>query len=435
VHPTLRKLDRRRRAVQESLRAGGGLAWERLRTGHAWNPTSARLRQDPYPVYARLREHDPIHRSVPAYGWALFRYDHVLEALRDPRFSADDRNFQHFDRMHRQAIREGLAEADEEPEPTMLRSDPPRHTRLRGLVNKAFTPRAVEKLRPRVEELAEELLDRAESRGRFDVMRDYAIPLPVTVIAEMLGVPAEERDTFKRWSDALVGFLDPLASPGPDVLRQVRDEFFTYVDGIANERRRAPRDDLISALVQAEEAGDRLSGRELHATVALLLAAGNETTTNLIGNGVLALLRQPEEWSRLVSEPKLVDSAVEELVRYDSPVQFTGRVALDDVDFYGARIRRGQNVVLVLASANRDPAVFPEPDRLDVGRENNRHLGFGRGPHFCLGAGLARLEARIALSALLRRFPQLRFAGDDLSAVRWRKLLFLRGLAELPVRV
>jgi cytochrome P450 len=248
----------------------------------------------------------------------------------------------------------------------------------------------------------------------------------------MLGIPAADREVFKRWSDHLVGFLDPQASPGPEILRRTAQELFSYIDRVAGERRRRPADDLLSALVLAEEAGDRLSQQELYGTVALLLAAGNETTTNLIGNGVLALLRHPEQLERLREEPELAASAVEELVRWDSPVQFTMRIPTEDLEFRGRQLRRGQAVVAVLASANRDPEVFAEPERLDVARGDNRHLSFGHGVHFCLGAQLARLEGRVAIGGLLRRFPDLRLAG---ARPRWRRLTFLRGLESLPLRV
>ncbi|UCE87991.1 MAG: cytochrome P450 [Deltaproteobacteria bacterium] len=392
---------------------------------------SRRFRADPYAVYRRLRERDPIHRSRAAAGWVLSRHADILEVLRDERFSADDRNFERYPEMRARAIRDGLADPDRQETPVMLRSDPPDHTRLRGLVSKAFTPRAVEKLRPRIEAIAEELLDGLASRGAFDVIEDFAVPLPVTVIAEMLGIPTADRATFKRWSDILVGFLDPIASPGPEILRATADELFEYVSRIAEERRAKPADDLLSALVLAEQEGDRLSEDELHGTVALLLAAGNETTTNLIGNGLLALLRHPGELARLRAAPELVDAAVEELLRYDSPVQFTARIALEDLDFHGRPFRRGQNAILALGAANRDPAVFEEPDRLDVGRTDNAHISFSQGAHFCLGAQLARLEGRIAFAALLARFPNLRLGAGHL---RWRRFTFLRGLAALPVR-
>jgi len=427
-----RKAFRTWRNVAEASRGLVGAARERLESGLVFNPTTDAFRRDPYAVYRRFRERDPIHRAHAAMGWALFRHRDALGILRDPRFSADDRSFYRWPVNRRRAIREGLVDPHEPVEPVMLRSDPPDHTRLRGLVNKAFTPRAVEKLRPRIEEITTELLDDLLRRRSFDLIRDFAVPLPVTVIAEMLGIPAADRETFKRWSDVLVGFLDPVASPGPEILRATADELFAYVSRIAGERRVRPADDLLSALVLAEEKGDHLSERELHGSVALLLAAGNETTTNLIGNGVLALLRHPDQLERLRAEPGLVDSAVEELLRWDSPVQFTARMPVEDVEWRGVRFEKGRLVVAVLGSANRDPEVFPDPERLDIGRRDNRHASFGQGAHFCLGAQLARLEGRIALGELVRRAPDLRLAAPE---VRWRRFLFLRGLESLPVAV
>jgi cytochrome P450 len=418
--------------AREAARMVGGLALERVQTGHVFNPLLGAARRNPDPLYRRLRENDPVHRSHAVRGWVLFRHADCLELLRDPRFSADDRNLAGYSRQRAMAIREGLVDPSAPQEPVMLRRDPPDHTRLRGLVNKAFTPRAVEKLRPRMEELTEELLSELARRGSFDLIADFAVPLPVTIIAEMLGIPARDRQLFKRWSDHLVGFLDPQASPGPAVLRRTVEEFFAYLEQIIEQRRRVPTDDLLSRLVLAEEAGDRLSEQELHGTVALLLAAGNETTTNLIGNGLLALLRHPEQAERLRSQPELAASAVEELLRWDSPVQFTMRIPTRELEFRGRRFQPGQAVVAVLGSANHDPEVFESPDRLDLGRRDNRHLSFGQGAHFCLGAQLARLEGQVALSALLRHFPDLRLAGGE---PRWRRLTFLRGVESLPLSV
>jgi cytochrome P450 len=420
------------RTATEATRLLGALAVEWLRTGIVFNPIAERHREDPYPFYRRLRTRDPIHRSWAAYGWVVSRHRDVVEVLRDPRFSADDRNFSQYPRLRAQRIRDGLADPDREPAPVMLRIDPPDHTRLRSLVSKAFTPRAVARLRPRIEEITATLLDGLAGRDGFDVVADFAVPLPVTVIAEMLGIPAEDRATFKRWSDVLVGFLDPVAAPAPAVMRTTVEEFFAYVGRIAAERRARPADDLLSALVAAEDAGEKLSEEELHGTVALLLAAGNETTTNLIGNGLLALLRHPDELARLRGDPGLIERAGEELLRYDSPVQLTGRIAKEDVDFHGARFRAGQNVILLLGAANRDPEVFPDPDRLDLGRPAQEHLSFGLGHHFCLGAPLARLEAHVALGELVRRFPRLRLADDR---IPWGRFSFLRGPRALRVLV
>jgi len=417
--------------ARELGRMGLMLGVEWWQTGLVFNPMLGQARSDPYPLYRRLREKDPVHRSQAIFGWILFRHADCLELLRDPRFSADDRNFVGFARQQAIAVADGLADPDGKDEPVMLRRDPPDHTRLRSLVNKAFTPRAIEKLRARVQEIADELLTKLARRGEFDLIADFAVPLPVTVIAEMLGVPTKDQAKFKLWSDHLVGFLDPQASPGAKILRRTADEFFAYMGGIAAERRLQPADDLITGLVQAEDGGQRLSEQELHGTLALLLAAGNETTTNLIGNGMLALLQHPQQLERLRQQPELIDGAVEELLRWDSPVQFTARIPTADVELRGHRFKKGEAIIAVLGSANRDPAVFDEPDRLDVGRAENRHLSFGYGIHFCLGAQLARLEAQIAFRELLRRMPDLRMPEFK---PRWRRLTFLRGLERLPLR-
>jgi hypothetical protein len=428
----MRRLRRALRFAGAGVRLAGALLGERFETGLVFNPMLGQARAWPYPLYRRLRERDPVHRSRAVRGWFLFRHADCAAVVRDPRFSADDRNYVDAPRLRAWAIADGLVDPSEPDEPVMLRRDPPDHTRLRSLVSKAFTPRAVERLRTRVEELTDELLSLAGRRGAIDVIADLAVPLPVTIIAEMLGIPAADRALFKRWSDHLVGFLDPLASPGPERLRRTADEFMAYVDRLAAQRRAEPADDLLSALVQAEEAGDRLSEQELHGTLALLLAAGNETTTNLIGNGLLALLRHPEQRARLREEPALIERAVEELLRWDAPVQLTMRMPLEDVELRGHRFEKGQAVVAVLGAANRDPEVFEHPDTLDIAREDGRHLAFGHGIHFCLGAQLARLEGQVALGELVRRFPNVRLASERL---RWRRFTFLRGLEALPVRV
>jgi pimeloyl-[acyl-carrier protein] synthase len=425
-------LRRRLRIGRELTRLLAALAVERVATGWVLNPLADRTRADPYALYAALRRHDPVHRSVAARGWFLLRHADCLRVLRDERFSADDRHLAIYARRRAWAVADGLVDPGEPDEPVMLRRDPPDHTRLRRLVSKAFTPRAIARLRPRIEALTDELLGRLAGSGTVDLIEALAVPLPITVIAEMLGIPAEDRATFKRWSDHLVGFLDPLAAPAPAVLRRTVDEFRTYMDALAAERRRAPADDLLTGLVQAEDAGDRLSQQELHGTLALLLAAGNETTTNLIGNGTLALLQHPEQRERLRTEPGIAERAVDELLRWDSPVQLTMRIPLEDVELDGHRLAHGQAVIAVLGSANRDPAVFAEPDRLDLGRAGGDHLAFGHGIHFCLGAQLARLEGEVVLGELMRRFPDMRLATDR---VRWRRLTFLRGLDRLPVRL
>jgi cytochrome P450 PksS len=312
---------------------------------------------------------------------------------------------------------------------SMLHLDPPDHTRLRALVNKAFTPRLIEQMRERIQGLADELLDNVQDRGRMDLIRDYALPIPTTIIAEMLGVPVEDRHKFHRWSRALfVSSSWELLKTIPNALALLH-----YIRQIIKKRRANPRDDLVGALDLAEQAGDRLSEEELLAMVVLLLVAGHETTVNLIGNGALALLEHPEQMEKLRNEPTLIKSAVEELLRYTSPVETaTERYAREDVTIAGVTIRRGEMVAPVVASANRDERQFPNADKLDLSREPNKHLSFGLGTHFCLGASLARLEGQIAFSTLLRRVMDLRLTGTT-SALRWRPGLITRGLEALPV--
>jgi cytochrome P450 len=409
------------------------LARELLEAGAAFDPFDKRYLSDPYPLYRKLREKDPVHRSRLFDGVIMTRYEDVQGVLKDPRFSADDRNGPDYERQRRAAVTAGVLTEEEAAEPpSMLRLDPPDHTRLRSLVSRAFTPRAVESLRPRVEAIVDELLDRVADDGRMDVVRDLAYPLPVIVIAEMLGIPAEDRDQFKEWSDAVAAQL----GFAQDFSRARRAQFASrelraYLGEVVERRRRQPREDLISALIAAEQEGDKLSSQEVFATAELLLIAGNETTTNLIGNGLLALLKHPDQMELLRREPDLMPNAVEELLRYDSPVQATSRLPLEDLDWRGERLGRGQQVMLVLGAANRDPEQFPDPDRLDITRKDVRHLSFGHGIHFCLGAPLARLEAPIALNALLQRFPGLRLSPT--AKPRWGTNFILHGLESLPV--
>jgi hypothetical protein len=393
-----------------------------------FNPFSPDWRRDPYPYYRRLRESAPRYRSRLLGVTVLTRYDDVSSVLRDPRFSVRRSESRAFRRLN--PFGELSPEFQQMIERNLLMLDPPDHTRLRGLVAKAFTPRVVERLRPRIESLVEELLDRVAARGEMELVADFAEPLPVIVIAELLGLPREDRAQFKRWADELAVLVDPVAIVGGfERVQEAFDEICAYLRGIFAARRAAPRDDLISALVAAEERGDTLSEAELISTLILILGAGHETTTNLLGNAVLALLRHPDERKRLQDEPSLCESAVEEFLRYDSPVQGTDRMAKEDLHVGDARVRAGEFAVLLIGAANRDPARFSEPDRLDLGRPDNHHLAFGQGLHFCLGATLARLETRIAISALLRRFPD--FDGEREPALR--RSTTLRGPASLAL--
>jgi len=395
-----------------------------------YNPFVPEIHGNPYPLYRQLREEDPVHWSPLLESWILTRYDDVLEVLKHPQFSADRRRARNRfvqAAMEQQAQAGPFAQAQ-----TMLSSDPPEHTRLRGLVSKAFTFKAVEALRPRIQQIVDELLDRVQDTGRMDAIWDLGYPLPVIVIAEMLGVPPEQRDTFKRWSDDIVATLGgPLVAPEVQERgRKSVEEMGAYFTHVIAERRQAPKDDLLSRLIAAEERGEMLSEQEMLATCILLLAAGNETTTNLIGNGTLALLRNPEQLDLLRKRPELVESAVEEFLRYDGPVQGTARVAMADVEIGGQAIKEGQLAFTMLAAADRDPAIFSRPEALDITRTDNRHMAFGYGIHFCLGAPLARAEAQIAFATLLRRLPELRL---DVEEPQWGGTFILRGLKRLPV--
>ncbi len=297
-------------------------------------------------------------------------------------------------------------------------------------MNKAFTRRVIEGMRPRIQTLVDELLDAAEPAGEMELMRDFAVPLPITVIAEMLGVPPEDRARFKSWSEDLTALLDPFqAARGLWGAQEAFVELAAYFREIFAERRRQPRDDLVSRLVAVEEEGDALSETELLSACVIILGAGHETTTKLIGNAVLALLRYPDERKRFADDPSLAATAVDEFLRFDSPVQLTDRVATEDFEIGGHLVRKGQVVAALLAAANRDPEVFAEPDRLDLGRRDNPHVAFSQGIHFCLGAQLARVEAEVALTSLIRRFPH--FDGNA-SPPRVPSML-LRGPASLPL--
>jgi pimeloyl-[acyl-carrier protein] synthase len=380
------------------------------------HPLLVQFRDDPYPLYRYLLAAAPVQRNELLEAWTVARHSDVVTVLTDPRFSAD---------------RTGISPEGYEVAKSMLVSDPPDHTRLRTLVQKAFTPRMIDQLRPRIQGIVAELLDAALQRGdEFDVVADLAYPLPVIVIAELLGVPVEDRATFHDWSATLAASLDPVVSSDlMDRTWVARDALHAYLRGIIAQRRRQPKSDLISALVAVEERGDTLREPELVVMCTLLLIAGHETTVNLIGNGTLALLKHPDELARLRETPGLITTAIEELLRFDSPVQMTGRILTDTVELGGKVIEKGEFVLPLLGAANHDPLQFSEPERLDLTRNPNPHVAFGRGIHFCLGAPLARVEGQIAIGALLQRCPNLRLNGDPLR----RDQITLRGLSSLPV--
>jgi pimeloyl-[acyl-carrier protein] synthase len=402
-----------------------------------FNPFLPEVHADPYPQYERLRRLEPVHPGLMPGVWILTRYADCQAVLKDAeRFGSDARKgelFQQFRQM--QGGTERFFERDEAR--SMLFLDPPDHDRLRRIVSKAFTARVVEGMRPHIHEIVDGLLDAIEERGpgEFDLVADLAYPLPIVVICEMLGVPPEDQDRFRRWSADVVLSLDPIMDLSVmDKAEAASMALREYFGELVAARRAHPRSDLLTGLIAAEEQGERLNQEELLTTCVLLLVAGHETTVNLISNGVLALLRNRDQWERLragVDRPGVLRTAVEELLRYDSPVQFTGRTVLADVEIGGVAIRRGQELVCIVGAANRDPDQFPDPDRLDIGREENRHLAFSGGIHFCLGAPLARTEAQVLFGELVRRLPDLELAGGELE---WRETITLRGLKRLPVR-
>jgi cytochrome P450 len=406
---------------------------------NAFDFTRPEFRRDPYATYRALREPTPLHcfHSERARFWVLTRHADVTAVLRDPRMSVQ--------RMFPPApppLAPGVAVETLHPvvralrvvSRVMLFRDPPDHTRLRGLVTKAFTPRMVEALRPRIRAMVDELLEPLADGAPFDVVAELAEPLPILVIGELLGLPASDRRDLKRWSDDLAAMLDgSIAAQHAQRALQSGPEVIDYLRGHLEERRRAPREDLLSAMLAARERDENLDDEEILATALLVMGAGHETTTNLIGNGVLALLRHPEELARLRREPALAPAAVEEILRFDSPVQATSRMCPEPFTIHGLTIPPREEIGLMLGAANRDPRAFPDPDRLDLGREDPRHLSFGYGIHFCLGAGLARLEGQLALAALVARAPRLALDGDE-DALEWRPGWLLRGLVRLPVR-
>ncbi|MFQ5879288.1 MAG: cytochrome P450 [Dehalococcoidia bacterium] len=395
-----------------------------------YNPFDPQVHANPHPIYHRLRAEEPVHWSEILDAWVLTRYHDVVAVLTDRRFSADRRQAQN--RLVQEALKIQEQFRPFDRAATMLNSDPPEHTRLRRLVSRAFTPRMVESRRPHIQEIVDGLLDSLQESGRLDVIRDLAYPLPVIVIAEMLGVPPQDRGHFKRWSDDIVAALGGPLLPA-EVLEKARrgvQEMADYLRNVIDQRRWDPAEDLLSALTAAEEQGQVLSEDELLATCVLLLVAGNETTTDLIGNGMLALVDNPDQMQKLRNDPSLIESAVEELLRYDGPAQMTSRVAMADVKIGGREVKKGQLVFAVLAAANRDPAQFSNPDELDIGRRDNPHVAFGEGTHFCLGAPLARAEGQIAIATLLRRIPHMRLDSDKME---WGGSFILRGLNSLPV--
>ena len=399
--------------------------------------TRPAFRRDPVATYDCLRERAPIAtiERGAIHFTVLTRHADVVAVLRDPRMSVD-RAVQPKptgDDGTDPATLHPLARALRALSRVMLFRDPPDHTRLRGLVNKAFTPRMALALRPRIQSLVDELLAKPLADGGCDIVRDLAEPLPILVIAELLGLPAADRGDLKRWSDNLAAMLDGsiamqhLASAIPSAVALIE-----YLRGHLEAKRKAPSDDLLSAMLAAQEQDEHLTDDEILGTAVVVMGAGHETTTNLIGNGVLALLRNPGELLRLRAQPDLIGTGVDEILRFDSPVQATSRVPVETLELFGTRFEKGREIGLLLGAANHDPAVFADPGRLDLGRRDNRHVSFGFGIHFCLGAVLARLEGELALGTLVRQASKLALAAPD-DTLEWRPGWLLRGLTSLPV--
>jgi cytochrome P450 len=390
------------------------------------------VRADPYPFYSELRSEDPVHWDESMGFWVITRYADIASVYGDTRFSRAQGLWRGFERLPE--VEQSMAEPVYRTfSKTMFYADPPYHTRLRGLVNNAFTPTAVEQMRPHIQRIVDGLLDAVQAKGEMDAIYELAHPLPILVITQMLGLPAEERGRFKQWSDDLFAILGSVPHAPELMERTGRSlaELTAYLTALSEARRHQPQNDLLSALVGAMEEGERLTQEELIANVTILLSAGHETTSNLIGNGLLALLRNPDQMQKLLDDPELVFSAVEEMMRYDNPVQIAYRSAAEDVEIGGKWIRKGQLVNSILAAGNRDPDRFSEPDRFDITRDEGRHLGFGLGIHFCIGAPLVRLEAQIAFSTILHRFRELRLATESWD---WQEHPIFRGVKSLPLR-
>lgn len=389
------------------------------------------IRANPYPFYEQLRNQDPVHWDEEMGFWVLTRYDDISAVYTHPHFSRAQGLMRGYDLLpaDEQAVAQPVYHSFSK---TVLYADPPYHTRLRSLMNSAFTPRAVEQMRPYIQKVVDELLDAHQAAGQMDLMRALAHPLPIMVICEMLGLPAEERQRFKEWSDDLFAILGTVRR-GTGLMGQAAHsltDLTEYVTRLSRERRLEPRLDLLSALLGAVEEGEHLSEEELVANVSILMSAGHETTSNMIGNGVLALLQHPEQAQALRADPQLAASAVEEILRYDSPVQISYRSAAADLQIGEKQIAQGELVNSILGSANRDPERFSKPAHFDITRNEGRHLALGLGIHFCLGAPLLRLEGEIAFSTILERFPRLQLATEKLE---WQEHPIFRGVKALPV--
>lgn len=385
------------------------------------NLFSKEFTDNPYPIYDNLRKNDPLLKMrFPDgnIGWLVSSYEDAETVLKDPRFIKD------ITKIYGE-------EAASVFSSNMLFSDPPDHKRLRLLMQKSFTPQLIAGMRDHIQDIADDLLDAVSSQDHMNLIDDYAFLLPIIVISELLGVPLEDRDKFRVWSNSIIDTSNQDTSE--DIVIQHMDEFVKYLGEWFSKVRENPGNDLISQLLLAEEHGDRLTEQELYGVVILMIIAGHETTVNLIGNGVLALLEHPEQRKLLQDQPELIHGAIEEMLRYNGPVEFsTSRWASEDFEFRGVQMTRGDLVIVSLNSANRDPRQFIDPDIFNITREKSQHLAFGKGIHLCLGAPLARLEAEIAINTLLQRFPNIQLRGN-IQELEWRPGMLVRGVKELPL--
>jgi cytochrome P450 len=387
-----------------------------VRTEVGYNPFLPEMLANPYPTYRRLREEDPVHYSDVIRSWVLTRYEDVVAAFTDTHFSSNRTTARKFKGTPRTAG-------------GTFQTDPPQHTRVRNLANKAFSPKAIESMQTRVEAIVATLLDRLADNEEVDIIDRFAYPIPMTVISEIIGVPSADHAMFQRWGRRFAPSLDHVFS-GRDSTT-VLSEMAAYFANLIPERRARPRDDLITALLEVSDGDDRLTDGEVLEVLVFLLFAGHETTVNLIGNGLLSLLGDPVELAR-VRDEDVSRKCVEELLRFESPAQIIARTVAEDLEWDGYTFRKGDAVVCLLGAANRDPARFREPETLDVARSPNPHVAFGHGPHFCIGAQLSRLEGRVAIPALVRRFPRMRLVSDPPD---WRPTAVLRGLNSLRVKL
>ncbi len=393
------------------------------------NPLTTEFLQDPFPTYRRFREESPVFWSEKNKYWIVTRYKDVHEILRDLSYEKQLHKWSQVNPLLK--LLPPVSNLMKSRANWMLNQDPPDHTRLRGLVNRAFTPKMVNEMRSHIEDIANHYIDELMDKPEFDLVSNFAFPIPVTVIAEMLGVPKEDREKFKKWSNTLIDTLEP--TPNIEHLTKANganSELTEYFRVIANARRKEPKNDLISALVAAEEEGDRLSEDELLANCILILVAGHETTVNLISSAVRLLLQHPEQLALLKSKPELISGAIGEVLRYESPVQVVRRLAGDDMQLEGTRIKKGDMMVLLIGSANRDPEQWPDPDRFDITRDTKKHMAYGYGIHHCLGSSLADAEAQIAITALFKRLPDLRLVDRHIEI---RHPFALRGPKALTV--